>query len=257
MKLTYLVLISAAVLSAGCSKPAPSGNVATNTSDSKTSTAPSTTSTTTTTGGTTGTDTQTSTTPPSSPPAATTTTGNTAPPASTPADPKAGTPAPKGAPAPTPAPGTTPPAGAAPAPGTPGQPTPEQIAAMRKRAEENGKKAAGAKKEPIDGIKGTYHGYVDEAKIPANIKSQPGYADQLAKFKAMEVVAANDGSIKLVNFPNAPKEVLGITAKIDGKPAFVISIPDPKPGVPPKQFTPVLVKDSGNTIQFGPFVFKH
>ena len=259
MKFRYLPLLCVALVF-GCSKPAATGNVTSNSTDVKpsvdaTGSAPSSTTTTT---GSSKSETVTK----------SSTTGSTD-------GPKGGATTTTGGPATTAAPdlknkpGTTPPANP-PGKGTattpplnppPGQATPDQMKAqqeaMKKLAAENGAKAEKATKTLLDGVKGTYHVFIDESKIPATAKSQPGYADQLSKLKAISVVVGNDGSVLMKGISQGPvKEVSGITSKIDGKPVFVLNNPTPKAGQSSKQYAPVTITDGGGTFQFGPFTFK-
>ena len=260
MNFRYLPLLAVAFVF-GCSKPASTGNTASNTTDSKPAV-----TTTSDSGGTMGSTTA-STTGASGSSSTTGTTGTPATPPKNSASPgTAGTPGskttpgapPAGAPAGTPAgPGAT--------AGAPPQMTPEQqkqmqdqIAKRKAAMEANAKKAEAATKSTIDGVKGTYHSFVDEAKIPAQAKTQPGFKEQLAKLKSMTIVIANDGSVTLKGFGQGAdaKDVSGITSKVDGKPAFVLTNPAPQAGQPAKQYVELKVTDSGGTIQFGPFVFK-
>ncbi|HLK17026.1 MAG TPA: hypothetical protein VKT78_19630 [Fimbriimonadaceae bacterium] len=266
MKLNYTLLLSAALLAAGCSKPPANGNVASN-SDGKSATTTSTTGATTGSGDATAT---TSTTGTATPPS--TSAGGdkaTPPPAGTPSS-GSGAPAP-GAKGVTSKPGSAvspPPAAGAQPGGPPTQPgmagaqtkmTPEQqkemqakIEAAKKKMAENGAKADKAEKSALDGVNGVYKAVVDESKIPAQVKAQPGYADQLAKAKANppSLTIGKDGTITIKGL--GPTDVSGFTTKIDGKPAVVVTNPHPQPGMPSKQFVPVTISNGGSTIVLGP-----
>ena len=257
MNSRYLPLLAIALVF-GCSKPASTGNTTSNSTDSKPAV--------TTSGSTTGTSSTTTTgttpTPPTSGATTASTTGTVSNPPPGPKAPVTPKTDPKGTPMTAPPHPPTGPAGTASTP--PAGPTPEQQKAMQDQIAKqktammaNGAKAAKATKAPLDGVKGTYHSFIDESKIPPQAKTQPGYAEQLAKVKAMEVVVANDGSVTLKGFsPVSAKDVTGITSKIDGKPALVVDNPAPKPGTPTKQFVELKVTEGGATIQFGPFTFK-
>jgi hypothetical protein len=133
-----------------------------------------------------------------------------------------------------------------------------QIAEMTKRRKENAEKADKATKSSIEGVSGTYIGFIDEARITPAMRKQPNFDQNLAKAKeevkkASATIAAN-GDVIVKGM--GPDPVTGFTTKIDGKPAFVFLIPKPQPGMPPKQFAPVQVKNSGAIIVIGGFAFK-
>lgn len=131
-----------------------------------------------------------------------------------------------------------------------------QMAKQKELAVANGAKANKATKTIIEGVKGAYKVVIDEAKIPPQVKSQPGFAEKLAALKANppSIVIGNDGSVSIKG-PGS-SEVSGFTSKIDGKTVLVINVPKPQPGGPTKQFIEFKIGDAGATIQLGQSTFK-
>jgi hypothetical protein len=134
----------------------------------------------------------------------------------------------------------------------------QRRAAAMKQMQDNAAKADKATKSTISGVSGTYIEFIDESKITAQMRKTPNFDQNLAKAKeqvkkASVTIAAN-GDVVFKGM--GPEPVSGFSTKIDGKPAFVVTLSKAQPGLPSKQFVPVLVKDSGNTIIVGPLSFK-
>ncbi|MHB8637972.1 MAG: hypothetical protein ACYC96_16050 [Fimbriimonadaceae bacterium] len=242
MKFRYLSILCF-IFVFGCSKPAPTGNVASNSTDVKSPTDATTGSSTGASSGSTGTvtpgDPKSTTKPPATGPKAAPNAGpKEGPKASVPTQPGAGTPPPGTSSKPTPPPQTG--------------PTAEQQKAMAA----NGAKADKAVKATLGGVSGTYKAVIDDSKVPAQFKSQPGYAEKLAQAKANppSIVVGKDGSLSIKGL--FPMEVTGFTSKIDGKPAIVLNIPKPRPGMPTKTYVPITITQSGSTLTVGQGTFK-
>lgn len=265
MNLRYLPLLAIAVVF-GCSKSPSSGDVASKSGDTPPVTSPSA-------GSTTG-DTSASTPAPASATTTGTTTESSKPSAGSKtdsaiaalggkgSDPKAPTAA-----APAQATPSVPPPTDAKA-GSPSNGAPQMSAGQQKQLQDamakrqqmiaaNGAKADKATKSVIDGVKGTYKAIIDEAQIPAAVKANPQYKDQIANIKANPpmLVIANDGTVSLTSGPSR-QQVTGFTSTVDGKPALIINVPNPPPGMPAKVFMDVQVKDSGSTLIIRGNMFK-